>query len=193
MNCQQVQKSFSNYMDGTLNSTRTDQIREHLASCDACRSEWQVYQSLLQGLHNLPPVEPSESFDQKLQQRLREQSLTQRPMWWFLEFPSRWVIPSLVGVLLILSFGGYLYLKSGMEMPPGTVIHVNREQPPSEESARIQPLPRLLSQESPLSTEYAPSGGRLFPSTATDPSRAEQTNYVLYTVSYDDASGLLGF
>ncbi len=70
--CDSVQDKLSAYLDGELPPAVRDQVSAHLASCDACRREWQRLASLWDALAHLPepaPVDLTEAVLARLPRR----------------------------------------------------------------------------------------------------------------------------
>jgi len=58
MNCREAERHLPGYLDGAINSRDHARLREHLASCEACREELESYHSLSAHLGQLEPVAP---------------------------------------------------------------------------------------------------------------------------------------
>ncbi len=183
MNCQRVQKALSDYSDGLLTPTKTEEIREHLVSCVPCRARCQSFQNMLSGLHTLPPIAPSTDFDLRLQRRLHEISAERSP-----RKHSNWLtplyrvlIPSMVGLVLLISAAAYLSYHPQQLTLPSVANSVRLD--PEENPHRVMEQPGQ-TQSQPLLADFLSS---------QDVQPSESTNYVLYTVSYDNNGALVGF
>jgi len=62
MKCEVAQESIVQYIYGELSDEGCHQLEQHVAGCDTCRNEMQVYQALRQAMLIAPVVEPSASF-----------------------------------------------------------------------------------------------------------------------------------
>src|SRR5262245_50112789 len=62
MNCQRTVEQLTGYMDGTLGSKRSAQIRDHLAVCERCRAEHEALRKMQTLLGALPTPRPRRDF-----------------------------------------------------------------------------------------------------------------------------------
>ncbi len=77
MDCRQVQEMLSAYLDGELDAVRQEQVARHLAGCEACRREYQVWQQLWESLLAEPVAAPTD-----LTARVVARLPGRRPSWW---------------------------------------------------------------------------------------------------------------
>ncbi len=68
--CEEVKEMLSPYIDDVLSEAETRNCREHLASCEACRKEYEFLQGLVKTAGNLPSCSLSTSFHEELHDRL---------------------------------------------------------------------------------------------------------------------------
>ena len=186
MNCPQVRDNLSDYSDGLLGPDKTEEIREHLTSCEPCRAQCQTFETMLSALHTLPSVIPSITFSVTLQDRLQELTDRRSRRRWngWLALQYRMLVPSMVSLVLLLSVGGYLGYQS-YQPSESDPLRMVQEGP----TAETQEVPVFLTEDNtgfqnPLLQEL------LEP---RDPAAAVGTDYVLYTVSYDQAGTTIGF
>jgi anti-sigma factor RsiW len=71
MNCRDVEKTLSAYLDGELPAGRKEAAASHLASCDACRSRLAEWQAVWKALDAIPAAEPSPLFRSRVLTRVR--------------------------------------------------------------------------------------------------------------------------
>lgn len=62
MDCKQIQQCTDDFLDGTLPAGELHLVNEHLAGCDACRTDLSQLQALRQALRALPVPPPSADF-----------------------------------------------------------------------------------------------------------------------------------
>lgn len=60
MDCRQVQELLSAYLDGELPAPQQEMVARHLASCQACRRELQIWQQLWEALLREPVAAPAD-------------------------------------------------------------------------------------------------------------------------------------
>ena len=77
MNCRQVQESLSAYLDGELPAPQHELVTRHLAGCETCRREYQVWQQLWKALVAEPVSAPAD-----LTARVLARLPGRRPSWW---------------------------------------------------------------------------------------------------------------
>ena len=74
MDCKAFSKRHSAYIDDTLPGVERADVREHLASCARCaKRDAEVRRALLL-LKNLPPIQVSDGFQDRLRERLAAES-----------------------------------------------------------------------------------------------------------------------
>ena len=73
MNCREFRRRHDAYVDDTLNGVDVEAMVRHLCGCAECaRIDTRVRRALLLA-HNLPTIEPSAAFGERLQRRLRQE------------------------------------------------------------------------------------------------------------------------
>ncbi|MHB8303044.1 MAG: zf-HC2 domain-containing protein [Acidobacteriaceae bacterium] len=78
MKCESAQQSIVQHVYGELSDEGCHQLEQHVAACEACRNELQVYEALRHAMSLAPVVEPSPSF--LAQSRIRlDEALDQLP------------------------------------------------------------------------------------------------------------------
>ncbi|HQM74340.1 MAG TPA: zf-HC2 domain-containing protein [Candidatus Saccharicenans sp.] len=80
MNCHQVRKNLSAYLEGELSQARAIKIEAHLAECQQCRQLAEELKSISQSLASLPAVEPSPALLSKLYSIPGQVELESRPV-----------------------------------------------------------------------------------------------------------------
>lgn len=58
MTCRDVQSLLSEHIDGVLSSSDENRLQDHLAKCDACRSELDALRDAVRLIRRVKPVEP---------------------------------------------------------------------------------------------------------------------------------------
>ena len=73
MTCREFRRKHDAYVDDTLSGMEVDAMTLHLRACQECaRLDTRVRRALLIA-HNLPMIEPSAAFGERLQTRLRQE------------------------------------------------------------------------------------------------------------------------
>lgn len=72
MNCHSFRRAHVLYVDDLLSGTLMEQARAHIASCTTCAKHDRVVRRGMMLVRNLPPMEPSAQFSERLAARLAE-------------------------------------------------------------------------------------------------------------------------
>lgn len=70
MDCSRALKLMSLYIDGELNGKIENDLRQHLSTCDSCRREYDMQNSIREILIKMPPIELPADFNESLHQKL---------------------------------------------------------------------------------------------------------------------------
>jgi anti-sigma factor RsiW len=71
MNCRDVGKTLSAYLDGALDPVRKEAVASHLGSCGACRTRLAEWEAVWKVLDLLPAAGPAPAFRAGVLDRLR--------------------------------------------------------------------------------------------------------------------------
>ena len=124
MKCRHVQERLAAYQDGEIGGKEREQIASHLEQCPACRKAYAELEQVWQKLANIPEIEASPGFEQRLIARIRTEP-EPRTLWGFSWFSWAYRIypaPAMAAVILLigLALGGVLgnALVSGLASAP---------------------------------------------------------------------------
>ncbi len=71
MDCKQFKKNHCAFTDDTLAGVELVRMQCHITECERCaRLDWSVRRSLMV-FRNLPSIQPSENFEEQLQEKIR--------------------------------------------------------------------------------------------------------------------------
>jgi len=70
VNCQGISAALIPYLDGRATVNEQTLVESHVAECPACRTRLQEFSRLFGVLDELPPMQPSPSFDVRVRQRI---------------------------------------------------------------------------------------------------------------------------
>lgn len=73
MNCTDINTRLDDYLDGDVSALEKPLIEEHMANCNDCQNSLAEARVLRRALNNLPIVEPSKGFEQRVFQEVRRQ------------------------------------------------------------------------------------------------------------------------
>jgi anti-sigma factor RsiW len=85
MKCEDVSNELIAYLDGRANAYERQKVEGHLANCAACRSRAEEMRKVSMLLGELPAIEPSFGFDQRVRQRAAAEP---RPSWFVRLLPA---------------------------------------------------------------------------------------------------------
>jgi anti-sigma factor RsiW len=125
MNCRRIQKRLAAYQDSEVKGKEREQIAAHLEGCPACRNAYAKLETTWQSLGEIPEIEASRGFEQRLFTKIRTapESRWRFPWAWF-PAPA-----TAFGLLLIgAALGGYLgnaLVSGSRSVPDGTIISQN--------------------------------------------------------------------
>lgn len=74
MECAEIEKFLSEYIDGILDRETRDLVEKHLRTCKACREELGSLEALVKGLGSLESVEAPADFLDKVHERIEQRS-----------------------------------------------------------------------------------------------------------------------
>jgi hypothetical protein len=141
MNCEEVQRELSEYLDGVLEPSKYRAIEDHLASCARCLPEAHLLSGGIKAVAGLPEMEPPAGFSQRVMAQIRTEA-EPAPLWERLFLPFRIKIPlHAMGLLLVIGLAVYLYQANEpiqREMTPS----IRPEPSPSPQQASPPPMER---------------------------------------------------
>ncbi|GEM_PF-1553286 len=82
MPCAAITEWMGDHLDGRLDAARVRELEAHLATCEACRREWEDLQQTVALIRELPPVTPPADLLQSVHQRLARQRHSRRVVFW---------------------------------------------------------------------------------------------------------------
>jgi len=134
MNCQEVQKYLSEFLDGNLEVERSQRVSDHLAACAPCSEEMASLAECQRLVSGLPKVEPPVGFSNRVMAHVREAARKQS-LWGRLFLPLRIKIPvQATAVVLIAVLAAFIYQKELRQRE--SVITVEPEKSPGREDKR---------------------------------------------------------
>jgi hypothetical protein len=107
MECHEVRDRFSSLLEGDLKPQEEEKIREHLASCDSCRKDWDQFSRMIDWLHTVGEEEAPEGFLSEIQEKREERG--RKKKWEGVQFLRTMKIPiQAAAMVMILSVVLYL-------------------------------------------------------------------------------------
>ncbi|MCK5305731.1 MAG: zf-HC2 domain-containing protein [Candidatus Omnitrophica bacterium] len=80
MNCNEIKKLLSEYIDGALEADEKAVVEEHLASCEKCSEEAALLKACVEKIGSLEKIEAPEEFLKKVKERVERRSVFQEMM-----------------------------------------------------------------------------------------------------------------
>jgi len=81
MNCERATELWSSYCENEIDAGDRLELEGHLTGCRVCAEGLAAFQKTMQALKDLPPMEPSPSFDARLARALAEENLRESEPW----------------------------------------------------------------------------------------------------------------
>ncbi|MGA9639840.1 MAG: hypothetical protein WBQ72_00450 [Terriglobales bacterium] len=137
MDCKEIRELLPDLAAGM--EVATPEVRKHLASCDACSTQFHDFQKTMALLDEWQAPEPSAYFDTRLQARLREEMARPAESWLRRMMPGRYFRPAwaalaaAVVLMAALAIGNRTYFVEteaiatrpptlGLPVQPGTAV-----------------------------------------------------------------------
>jgi Predicted integral membrane protein (DUF2275)/Putative zinc-finger len=115
MNCEEIQKYLSGFLDKSLDVERSQEIGDHLAACSLCSEEMASLAECRRLVSTLPEVEPPVGFTTRVMAHVRE-AARKPSLWEGLFFPLQIKIPlQATAVVLIAVCAAYIYQKEPLQ------------------------------------------------------------------------------
>ncbi len=165
MNCRAFDHHQLGFVDGTLPDTLVVEMQLHLTECERCARRDTAFRRGLLVLRNLPPIQPSADFVERLNERLRIEE-AERTLGWR---PGGFGAVAAAAVCLMAA--GYLALATsswGIDSPVPTlapVVASEPERPVREAFEHVIVMPAsaglpmwpsaLMVEQSPVQMELA--------------------------------------
>lgn len=207
MDCVSVEEQFSAFLEDELDYQATKAFEAHLANCESCQNGFILFRESVNLLHEMPSIEPSPNFDTVLQTRLADTQIESMPRWRLLLEPLRsqlvWAFGGIAMAIGICAIAGiYLYQNA---IVGNEKFSVARAEDTPNDRRYVFPPPRIRVDGSPRANtspsvprserqrrvEFPTFKKPAFPR-EVQPLRVER-NYILQTVTYNDASTTRGW
>jgi hypothetical protein len=143
MECSQIRKLLSEYMDGMLDKETTGVVEKHLETCKDCREELASLRAISEELGSLEAVEPPADFLKKVHERIEQRSLVSR-VFRGIFIPTRLKIPfqlATAAAMAVLVFSLFNIIQSEKQIVgvPFQSEKARVEKPPATDS--LEPAP----------------------------------------------------
>jgi Predicted integral membrane protein (DUF2275) len=139
MNCEEVQKGLSDFLDKSLDVERAQEVSDHFAACSVCSEEMASVAECQRLVSGLPIVEPPVGFTNRVMAEVRE-AARKPSLWERLFLPLRINIPlQATAVVLIAALAAYIYQREPLHRE--SLITVRPEKSPGrqDETDKLTP------------------------------------------------------
>jgi len=171
MNCDEIQRQLSEYLDKSLDVITARTIENHLASCSRCAMEAYAVTECIQQVKALAPVDPPLGFSRRIMARVRE--LDARSGWWArLWFPMRVKLPLHATAAVLV--GALAIIVAQREQPKDRQVSdqvssgatASPESKTADQSTLQAPSLPTASIRSPIDTRAEPAKARVEPNSS---------------------------
>lgn len=139
MNCRDVERWSTAYVDGELDDRRASALRGHLRLCDGCRARIEDESQLLAAAEDLGPVDPPPALWSAIEQRIADAEIAdaERPrVWlWWAALRER-ALPVAVGAVAVAVVVVWLWRRPGAPAPQTAANEPTAVTPPGAASER---------------------------------------------------------
>jgi hypothetical protein len=139
MNCEEIQKYLSDFLDKSLDVALAMAIKDHLTACSRCSEEMASLAECQRLVSDLPVVEPPVDFTNRVMAAVREAG---RPpsLWERLFLPLRSNVPlQATAVVLIGVLAAYIYQKEPLQREPVLTVQPESSFRKQDETDKLAP------------------------------------------------------
>jgi len=150
MECKDIQKRLSAYIEKAVTPKQKAAIDAHLKQCKRCRQDLADLKRTIKYVQQLKDVEPPAWLAQRVMARVRSEAEAKQRIWQRLFLPVHIKLP-LEAIALIFIAVGTLYIFKTMQpqMQLAKIPTETREMAPAPATAPTKEAPAALSKESP--------------------------------------------
>ena len=139
MNCAEIQKYLSDFLDESLDNERARAIEDHLAACSRCSEEMANLAECRRLVSGLPAIELPLGFTNRVMTRVRE-AANPPSLWERLFLPIRIKIPlQATAVVLIAVLAAYIYQKEPLQRESVVAVRPENSFREKNETDRLAP------------------------------------------------------
>ncbi len=110
--CDKFKMHFSGYLDGDLTPTLRKELESHLSACVECNETFRQIKMIQQSLRELPQINTSVDFEQRLHRQLSSLS---RSSSFFPQPWQNWKLPAMGSALVLATVGMFLIFNHSIE------------------------------------------------------------------------------
>ncbi len=143
MNCQEIQKELSAYLDGEVGDGLRAEMEAHLVGCPQCRQQLAGLRRVAAGVTALPKLTPAPQFLSEVRRKLASGEPAPKPDWVDLMFRPVWLKVPLEALAMIAVTAGVLVMQ---RPPPRQEFAAKR----SEQNFDRAPKARILMESAEI-------------------------------------------
>ena len=150
MECKDIQKRLSAYIEKAVSSKQKAAIDKHLKQCKGCRQDLADLKKTIQYVQQLKDVEPPRWLAQRVMARVRAEAEQKPGIVKRLFYPIHIKIPLEAIAVIFLAVGTiYVFKTMQPQMQLAKIPTETREMAPAPATAQTKEVPAALSKESP--------------------------------------------
>lgn len=187
MNCLLVEEYFSDHFDDTLDFQTLQMFENHIAECETCQNEYQLFCESVKESQQLPQIEPSPYFLATLKRRLSQEERTTLSFWQRLRGMfniPKWVFSGVM-LLMLASTLTYIYHDDlfNSDVPDSSELTHYQHNNEDNNTTTVQSEDSVVK-PTQVDSQFLPrvTGSRSYTTSVTG--QPMQQRYVLKKVSY---------
>ena len=150
MECKDIQKRLSAYIEKTITPKQKAAIDAHLKQCKRCRQDLAALKKTVEYVQRLEEVEPPRWLAQRVMARVKEEAEVKQRIWQRLFLPAHIKLPLEAIAVIFLAVGAiYIFKSMQPQMQLAKIPKETREMAPAPATAPTKEAPAALSKERP--------------------------------------------
>jgi len=150
MECKDIQKRLSAYIEKAVTPKQKAAIDAHLKQCKRCRQDLADLKRTVKYVQQLEEVEPPRWLAQRVMARVRAEAETKRTMWQRLFLPAHIKLPLEAIAVVFVAVGAiYIFKTMQPQMQLARIPTETKEMAPAPAAAPKKETPPALSKERP--------------------------------------------
>jgi TonB family protein len=117
MNCDNIKKELSSYIDKELASKIMGKIKEHLKSCDSCMREYQNLLDIKKRIHNMEKIDVHPSMALSIIEKIEQQNKSPEYNWFPVTIRVAVLFAIVFNITVFTIFKNYEFKKNDIPMP----------------------------------------------------------------------------
>jgi Predicted integral membrane protein (DUF2275)/Putative zinc-finger len=157
MNCEEVSKHLTEYLDKTLDTAMTTRVATHVISCALCRAESNELADCIRQVASLPALDPPLGFAKRVMAHVRDMEPTPS-LWQRLMLPLTSRVPMQATALVLVAIGAIAIYQNEQPLKQNTDVKLalnNDNQVKEKEPTRTKAAPTAQLKEPKIEIKKA--------------------------------------